>query len=101
MKKPLLNLPNRGRSTLKYPRHMSLYVDIPVQSVIKEIAAEYDCKPHDVVIAALDMLFKKAGRPSVKELTGVAELRAPSGSEPNGDHTPHNPQSKTADQFAD
>ena len=80
---------------------MSLYVDIPVQSVIKEIAAEYDCKPHDVVIAALDMLFKKAGRPSVKELTGVAELRAPSGSEPNGDHTPHNPQSKTADQFAD
>ena len=36
MKKPLLNLPNRGRSTLKYPRHMSLYVDIPVQSVIRK-----------------------------------------------------------------
>jgi hypothetical protein len=73
MSKDALNLPNRRRVG---PRHMSLYVDVPVQNEIKKLAIEHDCKPHDVLIAALDMLFKKAGRPSVRELTGIRELMA-------------------------
>lgn len=55
--------------------HMSLYVEKPVQHEIKRLAMEYDCRPHDVLIAALDLLFKETGRPSVAELTGGRRIK--------------------------
>ena len=49
--------------------HMSLYIGKPVQRTLKEIALEYDCRPHDILIQAIDLVFARYGRPSVAELS--------------------------------
>jgi hypothetical protein len=36
---------------------------------LKEIALEYDRKPHDILIEAVDMVLQHYGRPTVAELT--------------------------------
>jgi hypothetical protein len=53
---------------LRAAPHMSLYVGKRVQRVLKEIALEYDRKPHDIMIEAVDMVLQRYGRPSVAEL---------------------------------
>lgn len=53
----------------KFP-HMSLYLSKPVQRAIKEIALEYDRKPHDVLIEAVELVLQRYGRPSIAELMG-------------------------------
>jgi hypothetical protein len=37
---------------------------------IKRLAIDYDRKPHDLYIEALDLLLRKYGRPAVAELSG-------------------------------
>jgi hypothetical protein len=49
--------------------HTSLYVSKPVLREIKKLALDYDRKPHDLYIEALDLLLRKYGRPSVAELS--------------------------------
>jgi hypothetical protein len=51
------------------PSHTSLYVSKPVLREIKKLALDYDRKPHDLYIEALDLLLRKYGRPSVAELS--------------------------------
>ena len=53
---------------LRAAPHMSLYVGKRVQRALKEIALEYDRKPHDVLIEAVDMVLQRYGRPTVAEL---------------------------------
>ena len=49
--------------------HMSLYIGKKVQRVLKEIALEYDRKPHDLLLEAVDMMLRRYGRPSIGELS--------------------------------
>jgi hypothetical protein len=55
---------------LKAAPHMSLYVGKRVQRVLKEIALEYDRKPHDILIEAVDLVLKRYGRPTIAKLSG-------------------------------
>lgn len=54
---------------LKAAPHMSLYVGKRVQRALKEIALEYDCKSHDVLLEAVDMVLQRYGRPCIAELS--------------------------------
>src|SRR5262245_1476173 len=49
--------------------HVSVYVGKPVVRELKRLALDYDRKPHDLWIEALDLLLTKYGRPSVAELS--------------------------------
>ena len=62
--------PHTGTSkkALRAAPHMSLYVGKRVQRALKEIALEYDRKPHDILIEAVDMVLQRYGRPTVAEL---------------------------------
>ena len=40
---------------------------------MKEIALEYDRKPHDILIEAVDMVLQHYGRPTVAELPTTFE----------------------------
>ena len=57
------------KRVLRAAPHMSLYVGKRVQRALKEIALEYDRKPHDILIEAVDMVLRRYGRPTVAELT--------------------------------
>ncbi len=48
---------------------MSLYIGKAVQREIKAIALEYDRRPHDVLLEAVDLVLAKYGRPSISELS--------------------------------
>lgn len=60
-------------SPAKQPRssqpHMSLYVGKAVQRELKQIALEYDRRPHDVLIEAVDLVLARYGRAGVAELS--------------------------------
>jgi hypothetical protein len=56
------------KRALRAAPHMSLYVGKRVQRALKEIALEYDRKPHDILIEAVDMVLQRYGRPTVAEL---------------------------------
>jgi hypothetical protein len=57
------------KKALKAAPHMSLYVGKRVQRVLKEIALEYDRKPHDILIEAVDLVLQRYGRPTVAKLS--------------------------------
>ncbi len=49
--------------------HTTLYLPKKVQRVIKEIALQYDCKPHDLYLQGIDMMLAHHGRPSIDDLS--------------------------------
>ena len=49
-------------------KHTSLYLPPAALRQLKELALLDDCKPHDIIVAALDAYFERRGRPSVAEL---------------------------------
>lgn len=49
--------------------HVSLYLDKKVQRVIKEVALQYDKKPHDLYLEAIDLMLTHYGRASIKDLS--------------------------------
>jgi hypothetical protein len=57
------------KKALKAAPHMSLYVGKRVQRVLKEIALEYDRKPHDILLEAVDLVLQRYGRPTVAKLS--------------------------------
>jgi hypothetical protein len=57
------------RLTRVTPPHMSLYVSKRVRRTIKEIALEYDCKPHDILVEGVELVLAKYGRPGVRALS--------------------------------
>jgi hypothetical protein len=57
-------------STLKERAHqLSLYLDPPVYDALREIAHVERTKLHPLILEAIDMLLKRRGSPSIKELT--------------------------------
>ena len=50
--------------------HVSLYLAKTVQREIKRIAIDYDRKPHDLLIEAVNLMLAKYGRPCIAEIDG-------------------------------
>lgn len=48
--------------------HTTLYLDRRVQRVIKEIAIQYDRKPHDLYIEGIEMMLRHYGRPRINDI---------------------------------
>ena len=51
---------------------VSLYLPPAVAKEIKAVAFHHDVKPHDVYVEAVELVLKKYGRPSFKELADKA-----------------------------
>ncbi len=54
--------------TLKRLQHTSLYLAPEVRRAIKEIAFQYDKKPHDLYIEGIDLMLAKYGKPTTQAL---------------------------------
>lgn len=50
--------------------HTSLYLAPEVKRAIKEIAFQFDRKPHDLYLEGIDLMLAKYGKPDLKSLTG-------------------------------
>lgn len=56
----------------KPPAHFSrvgLYLHPAVAKEIKLVAFSHDCKAHDIYLEAVDLVLRKYGRKSIKELS--------------------------------
>jgi hypothetical protein len=49
--------------------HTTLYLSKKAQRVIKEIALQYDRKPHDLYLEGINLMLAHYGRPSVEDLS--------------------------------
>ena len=49
--------------------HTTIYLDRRVLLEVRKIAVDYDRKPHDLPIEAVNMMLAKYGRPSVDALS--------------------------------
>jgi hypothetical protein len=60
-------------NTLKERAHqLSVYLEAPVYDRLRDIAHEERTKLHPLVLEAIDLLLKKRGAPSIRELTRKA-----------------------------
>lgn len=50
-------------------KRVGLYLDPTVKREVETIAFTHERKAHDLYLEAIDLLFKKYGRPSIKQLT--------------------------------
>lgn len=51
---------------------VGLYLPPAVAKEIKFVAFSHDCKAHDIYMEAVDLVLKKYGRKSIKELSAKA-----------------------------
>jgi hypothetical protein len=59
--------------TLKERAHqLSIYLEPPVYDRLRDIAHEERTKLHPLILEAIDLLLKKRGSPSIRELTRKA-----------------------------
>lgn len=64
----------KGRGTLKQrTRQQSLYLEVPVYDVLREIAHGERCSMHSLFLEGIDAVLKKRGSPSIKELLASQE----------------------------
>ena len=58
--------------TSKRPQqqHTSLYLSAEVRKTIREIAYQFDRKPHDLYMEGIDLMLAKYGKATSKELAG-------------------------------
>jgi hypothetical protein len=49
--------------------HTTLYLSKKVQRVIKEIALQYDRKPHDLYLEGINLMLTQYGRPSIQDIS--------------------------------
>jgi hypothetical protein len=49
--------------------HTTLYLSKKVQRVIKEIAFQYDRKPHDLYLEGINLMLTQYGRPSIDDIS--------------------------------
>jgi hypothetical protein len=56
--------------TSRRTQHTSLYLHPQVRRAIREIAFQYDRKPHDLYLEGIDMMLAKYGKPGHAELAG-------------------------------
>jgi hypothetical protein len=55
--------------TRKDRPHTTLYLSKKVQRVIKEIALQYDRKPHDLYLEGINLMLTQYGRPSINDIS--------------------------------
>ncbi|MGI8494368.1 MAG: ribbon-helix-helix domain-containing protein [Pyrinomonadaceae bacterium] len=65
--------PKTDDATGKRRKHTSLYLSEPVRRQLRAIAFHEEVKQHDLLIEAVDLLFKSRGAASIGELTGTGE----------------------------
>jgi hypothetical protein len=59
--------------TLKARAHqLSVYLEPPVYDALRDLAHEERTKLHPLILEAIDLLLKKRGAPSIRELTRKA-----------------------------
>jgi hypothetical protein len=62
-----------GEGTLKQRTHqLSVYLEHPVYDALRDIAHVERTKLHPLILEGIDLLLKKRGAPSIKELTKKA-----------------------------
>jgi hypothetical protein len=62
-----------GEGTLKQRAHqLSVYLETPVYDALREIAHVERIKLHPLILEGIDLVLKKRGAPSIKELTKKA-----------------------------
>jgi hypothetical protein len=62
-----------GQGTLKQRAHqLSVYLEAPVYEALREIAHVERIKLHPLILEGIDLVLKKRGAPSIKELTKKA-----------------------------
>jgi hypothetical protein len=62
-----------GPGTLKQRAHqLSVYLEAPVYDALRDIAHAERTKLHPLILEGIDMVLKKRGSPSIKELTKKA-----------------------------
>ena len=59
----------RDATTSKKAAHTSLYLHPNVRKAIREIAFQYDLKPHDLYLEGIDLMLAKYAKPSTSELS--------------------------------
>ncbi len=62
--------PKAESEPAKARHHTTLYLDRSVQKVIKEIAIQYDRRPHDLYIEGINLMLAQYGKPTIKEILG-------------------------------
>jgi hypothetical protein len=63
-----------GPGTLKQRAHqLSVYLEEPVYEKLRDIAFHERTKLHPLILEGIDMVLKKRGSPSIKELTKTVE----------------------------
>ena len=59
----------KGQGTLKQrAKQMTVYLEEPVYDQLRELAHTERTKLHPLILEAIDLLLKKRGAPSIKEL---------------------------------
>jgi hypothetical protein len=59
-----------GEGTLKQRTHqLSVYLEVPVYEQLRDIAFHERTKLHPLILEGIDLVLKKRGAPSIKELT--------------------------------
>lgn len=71
---PAIQNEGKGRGTLKQrTRQQSLYLEVAVYDVLREIAHGERCSMHSLFLEGIDAVLKKRGSPSIKELLASQE----------------------------
>jgi hypothetical protein len=55
--------------TSRRSQHTSLYLSPEVRQAIREIAFQFNRKPHDLYMEGIDLMLAQYGKPSSQELT--------------------------------
>jgi len=64
----VVTLKRDDAKTSRRLQHTSLYLTPEVRRAIKEIAFQYDRKPHDLYMEGIDLMLAKYGKPTSGEL---------------------------------
>ncbi len=64
----VVTLERDSAKTSRRQQHTSLYLHPNVRRAIREIAFQYDRKPHDLYMEGIDMMLAKYGKPGHAEL---------------------------------
>lgn len=64
----VITLQRDDAKTSRRLQHTSLYLTPEVRRAIKEIAFQYDRKPHDLYMEGIDLMLAKYGKPTSGEL---------------------------------
>jgi hypothetical protein len=60
----------RAAAAPKNRPHTSLYISAALKRALRRTAAELDVKAHDLVLEGIDLVLRKYGKTSIKEIDG-------------------------------